>query len=69
MTKDACGESCPIHRPFWQRAEPRGEVKRAERKIEVENRFGRDFGNYLLKALEIHRNYPDARFWFYVSML
>jgi hypothetical protein len=38
--------------------------ERIRLKMEEENRYFRAWGNFFLKALELHRKYPNVRFWF-----
>ena len=39
------------------------------RTIETMNWRGKKFGEFFMKALEIHRKYPKARFWFNLEVL
>jgi hypothetical protein len=38
--------------------------ERIRLKMEEENRYFRAWGNFFLKALELHRKHPKVRFWF-----
>ncbi|MBO3798132.1 MAG: hypothetical protein QXZ66_09335 [Thermoproteota archaeon] len=38
-----------------------------ERGVRIVNEKLREWGNYFLKALEVHRKYPNIRFWFLVT--
>ncbi|MEM3449227.1 MAG: hypothetical protein QXP38_10205 [Nitrososphaerota archaeon] len=35
--------------------------------MEIVNNYLRKWGGFFLKTLELHRKYPDVRFWFYVT--
>jgi len=39
------------------------------RTIEITNWCGKKFGEFFMKALEIRRKYPNARFWFSLEVL
>jgi hypothetical protein len=39
------------------------------RTIEITNWSGKKFGEFFMKALEIRRKYPNARFWFSLEVL
>jgi hypothetical protein len=38
--------------------------ERIRKHMDVENKYLRAWGNFFLKALELHREYPNVRFWF-----
>jgi len=38
--------------------------ERIRKHMELENNYFRAWGNFFLKALELHRKYPNVRFWF-----
>lgn len=37
--------------------------------IEVTNQFGKEFGDFFTKTLEIHKKHPKAKFWFSLEVL
>ncbi|MEM2058968.1 MAG: hypothetical protein QXJ62_06530 [Nitrososphaeria archaeon] len=37
--------------------------------MELENKYLRAWGNFFLKALELHRKYPNVKFWFTIEMI
>ena len=43
--------------------------ERIRKHMELENKYLRAWGNFFLKALELHRKYPNVRFWFTIEMI
>ncbi|MEM2172986.1 MAG: hypothetical protein QXS66_07040 [Thermoproteota archaeon] len=43
--------------------------ERLRKHMEMENKHFRAWGNFFLKALELHRKYPNVKFWFTIEMI
>ncbi|MEM3648646.1 MAG: hypothetical protein QW506_05725 [Thermoproteota archaeon] len=43
--------------------------ERLRKHMELENKYLRAWGNFFLKALELHRKYPNVKFWFTIEMI
>ncbi|MGB9718653.1 MAG: hypothetical protein ACPL4E_09495 [Thermoproteota archaeon] len=56
-----------IHRSLTRREKKKLQPEEIRREMEIVNNYLRKWGNFFLKAMEIHRKYPDVRFWFYVT--
>jgi hypothetical protein len=43
--------------------------EKIDKVIEIENKWGKELGDFFSKAFELHTRYPDAKFWFHVYSL
>ncbi|MGC8831664.1 MAG: hypothetical protein ACP5PQ_03690 [Thermoproteota archaeon] len=56
-----------IHRSLTRREKKKLQPEEIRREMEIVNNYLRKWGNFFLKAMEIHRKYPDVRFRFRVT--
>lgn len=52
--------------PWWETLPFKERVRKT---MEQNNRYFRAWGNFFLKALELHKKYPNVRYWFTIEMI
>jgi len=54
---------------FWIYDEKLTLDEKIDKVIEIENKWGKELGNFFSKTFELHTKCPDAKFWFHVYSL
>lgn len=54
---------------FWIYDEKLTLDEKIDKVIEIENKWGKELGNFFSKTFELHTKYPNARFWFHIYSL